>query len=314
MEAVLREAVTPKFIALYLYIASVCYIHFRSKVRLKFRRQLLEHSGILSPYNALMYLFSAVPTTPYLDRKLFPEMEVLRDNWETIRDEAKALYEGGSIRSLEKHNDLAFQSFYKYGWKRFYLKWYDSPMPSAEKLCPKTVELVKSIPNINAVAFTLLPPHSILGKHRDPLAASLRYHMGLITPNSDDCTIWVDGEPHSWRDGEDVYFDETYVHWVRNDTDDVRIILFADITRPLHTMVMRAINRFMIRYVVRATKSQNTEDEKVGALNKVSGYIYAYKMFLLKVKRANRPLYYIGKYVFILGLAYLIFGRGFNLL
>ena len=130
-------------------------------------------------------------------------------------------------------------------------------MPSAERLCPRTVELVRSVPDINAAAFTLLPPGGTLGKHRDPFAASLRYHLGLVTPNSDDCRIWVDGHEHSWRDGKDFVFDETFVHWAQNDTDETRIIFFADFTRPLHTRVMRAFNRFMIRYVFGVTRSKN---------------------------------------------------------
>ncbi|MGT2494830.1 aspartyl/asparaginyl beta-hydroxylase domain-containing protein [Cupriavidus basilensis] len=30
-------------------------------------------------------------------------------------------------------------------------------------------------------------------------AGSLRYHLGLATPNDDRCFIEVDGERHSWR-------------------------------------------------------------------------------------------------------------------
>ena len=95
MDTVLRELVTPKFIALYVYIAMVCYVHFRGKVRLRFGRQFFEHSGLLAPFNILMYGFSAVPNKPVLDVKRFPQLNVFRENWEVIRDEAKALYEGG---------------------------------------------------------------------------------------------------------------------------------------------------------------------------------------------------------------------------
>jgi aspartyl/asparaginyl beta-hydroxylase (cupin superfamily) len=49
--------------------------------------------------------------------------------------------------------------------------------------------------------FTELPSGSYLGKHRDPYAGSVRYHLGLVTPNSDDCFIEVDQERYSWRDG-----------------------------------------------------------------------------------------------------------------
>ncbi|MCP6182937.1 aspartyl/asparaginyl beta-hydroxylase domain-containing protein, partial [Klebsiella pneumoniae] len=90
-------------------------------------------------------------------------------------------------------------SFFKKGWKRFYLKWYDKPLPSAEALCPRTVELVSSIPNVKGAMFALLPGGSHLNPHRDPFAGSLRYHLGLSTPNSDACRIYVDGQEYAWR-------------------------------------------------------------------------------------------------------------------
>jgi beta-hydroxylase len=64
------------------------------------------------------------------------------------------------------------------------------------------VELVNQIPGIKAAMFTSLPPGARLVRHRDPFAGSIRYHLGLVTPNSDDCFIEVDGERRSWHDGE----------------------------------------------------------------------------------------------------------------
>ena len=165
-------------------------------------RQFVNHSALFAPYNALMYLFSGVPSKPYLDRSKFPELDVLRDNWETIRDEAMHLFDEGYIRAAEKNNDAGFGSFFKKGWKRFYLKWYDKPLPSAETLCPKTVALVSAIPNVKGAMFALLPGGSHLNPHRDPFAGSLRYHLGLATPNDDRCFIDVDGQRLQRRDVE----------------------------------------------------------------------------------------------------------------
>lgn len=81
--------------------------------------------------------------------------------------------------------------------------------------------------------FTELAPDSRLVRHRDPYAGSLRYHLGLMTPNDDRCFIDVDGQRYSWRDGESVVFDETYIHYAENKTDQNRIIFFADVERPL---------------------------------------------------------------------------------
>jgi beta-hydroxylase len=297
-------------LVLYAYVASALYVHFRGRVRHTWRRQLLDHSTWLAPYNALIYLTSAVPATPFVDTRHLPELEPLREKWRVIRDEALRLYEGAHIRASARHDDVAFDAFFRRGWKRFYVKWYDDALPSARALCPRTVELVQAIPSVNAALFALLPPGSRLGQHRDPFAGSLRYHLGLVTPNSDDCRIYVDGRPYSWRDGEGVLFDETYVHSAVNDTDQTRIILFCDVGRPLRFGVMRAINRFVTRHLVKATATQNTEAEKVGVVNRAFSVFHRLHAQSRRLKKANRRLYYVVKYAAIAGALYVVFLRG----
>ncbi len=306
MVQVLHELVTLKFLILYAYLACVLYVHFRGKVRLRFGRQLTEHSGLFSPYNVLMYLFSDVSRKPIIDVAEFPQLRPLRENWKTIRAEAQALCDAGLIDYHEEHNDLAFVAFKKRGWKRFYLKWYDDFLPSAIAHCPQTVALVRSIPSINAAAFTMLPPGKKLGKHRDPFAGSLRYHLGLVTPNSDACRIWIDGEEYAWRDGEDIVFDETYIHWAENATDQNRIILFADVTRPLKTPVMRAFGDFMNKRVFKITKSHNFVGERAGALNAFTPIVYRIKYFFVSMKKKNRRLYYGVKHLLVAGIVYVV--------
>ncbi|MCY1284540.1 Aspartyl/Asparaginyl beta-hydroxylase [compost metagenome] len=251
-----------------LFVSSVLFVHLRGRARLPFLRQLVNHSAVFAPYNSLMYLFSRVPSKPYLDRSAFPELDVLKQNWQTIREEAMHLFDEGYIKAAEKHNDAGFGSFFKKGWKRFYLKWYDEPLPSAQILCPKTVELVRGIPNVKGAMFALLPGGSHLNPHRDPYAGSLRYHLGLSTPNSDACRIYVDGEEYSWRDGDDVMFDETYVHWVKNETGQTRVILFCDVERPLRSRLLTRVNRWLSGVLGRATAPQNTDEERVGGINR----------------------------------------------
>lgn len=52
--------------------------------------------------------------------------------------------------------------------------------------------------------FAMLRAHGSFNRHCDPFAGSLRYKLGLITPNDDRCAIVVGGIAYSWRDGEDV--------------------------------------------------------------------------------------------------------------
>lgn len=291
-----------KWLLIALFIASALYIHYRGRVRHRLSRQLLDHSTFMAPINTLMYLCSRVPTTPFIDPgKEFPELAPLRASWPLIRDEAVALQQMQKIRAAEGYTDIGFNSFFRRGWKRFYLKWYGTAHPSAAELCPQTTALLKSIPTVKAAMFAELPPGSELRPHRDPFAGSMRLHLGLATPNDDRCFIDVDGQRHSWRDGEWTMFDETYIHYARNDTDQDRIILFCDVERPMRWRWAAAVNRFVGRSLLSAGASPNQEGDKTGGINRVFRYFYAARLKAKALKERNNPLYQVLKWsIFIL--------------
>ena len=301
-----------KHLILGAFLLTVLYVHLRGKVRFSFVRQLFNHSSLLAPYNALMYLFSAVPSRPLLTENEFPTLRPLSENWQMMREEALKLYDDGYIRTALNNNDIGFNSFFKRGWKRFYLKWYGQSLSSAEALCPRTVALLNGIPEVKGAMFALLSPNSHLNPHRDPFAGSIRYHLGLVTANSDACFINVDDQRYWWKDGEAVLFDETYIHSVENNTDVTRIILLCDIERPLHTRAMQALNRWVSRRIVTASATQNVENEPVGALNRFYGRVYhpiAARVSggARRLKQRNRPLYRTLQYGLVIGALYLVF-------
>ena len=295
-----------KWLILFIWLGSVLLIHFRGQVRLPLKRQLLDHSIILAPLNALMILASKVPTTPYVPTSRLPELKLLDDNWQTIRDEALSLAQSAEIKAPSKHDDIGFNSFFKYGWKRFYLKWYDAKHPSAEQLCPQTVALLAQIPGVKAAMFAELPPEGKLNPHRDPFAGSLRYHLGLSTPNDAACYIDVDGIRHVWHDGQSVLFDETYVHEAHNKTDQTRIILFCDVERPLIWGWASRFNRWFGRRVMSAASSPNADSDQTGFINKLTHAHWVIDQKRKAFKDANRTLYKATKVALIV-LAILLF-------
>jgi len=300
----LASIFAPKFLLLYVYIFSAAYTQFRGKVRLTFLRQVVNHSTLVAPVNALMYLFSAVPNKPFIDLQSFPELATLQLHWQTIRTEAQQLVAEGYIKAAENNDDIGFNSFFKRGWKRFYLKWYEDCLPSALQLCPQTTALLNTIPNIKGAMFALLPKQGQLKPHRDPYAGSLRYHLGLITPNSDSCRIYVDGICYAWRDGEGVLFDETYIHSAKNDSDMDRIILFCDVERPMRNRFATALNRFFSKYVLSAATTQNLPMDRVGTLNKLYQHYHRFAAGAQKLKKSHKYLYRVLQYGGIGGLIY----------
>jgi beta-hydroxylase len=293
-----------RWIVILLFMLCAIFTHRRGRVRHgSFFRQLTDHSTFTAPLNCFAYLFSSVPNTPYVSPRHFPDLAVIRSEWRVFREEALALAEASRIRAADGYNDIGFNSFFRTGWKRFYLKWYDNPHPSAEALCPRTVEILQRLPSVKAAMFAMLPAGGKLNPHRDPFAGSLRYHLGLITPNDDQCAIVVDGIPYSWRDGEDVVFDETYLHHAANRTEQDRIILFCDIERPMKFGWAQTINRIVGGFLLRAAASPNELGDRTGGLNRIFRYVYSVRLAGKKLKAWNRTVYYIVKWCLFAAIA-----------
>ena len=289
------------------FLASALFVHLRGRSRFKLVRAMTDFTVLLAPVNVVMYLFSRTPRSVYIDPQHFPELKVLQDNWQLIRDEAMRLNDEGFIRAAAGYTDIGFNSFFRTGWKRFHLCWYGKDLASAEALCPQTVKLLRSIGTVKAAMFASLPPGARLVRHRDPYAGSLRYHLGLQTPNDPGCYIEVDGQRYHWKDGQSVMFDETYIHHAENTTDQQRVILFCDIERPLWGSPLRAFNRLFAKHVMAAASTQNVNGEPIGGINKVFAHAYKLRAMAKQLKVRQRKLYFFGKWVLILGLLWAIF-------
>ena len=288
-------------IALLIFVISGIYVHFRGKVRHKPLRQMSDHSTFMAPVNCLIYLFSKLPSRPYHPVSAFPELSLLQENWQAIREEALQLDQQQQIVASMNYDDAGFNSFFRTGWKRFHLKWYGNELVSARRLCPCTCELLDRIPTIKAAMFASLPPGAKLVAHRDPYAGSMRYHLGLDVPEDPRCVIHVDGEPYMWKNGEGVVFDETFIHYAENSTEKRRIVLFCDVRRPLWFAPFRWLEAIFARVVMGAAVSKNTEEDKIGSINKLFTKVYRLREMGKALKKRNRKLYYALKYV-IFGL------------
>ena len=293
---------------LIIFIGCGYYVQTRGKVKHEsLSRMITDHSNLFAPINCLYYASSRLKNTPYLSSEHFPELKIFEDNWKTIKREALALNDSAHIRASDKLNDVGFNSFFKTGWKRFYLKWYETALPSASDLCPETVKLIESVTSVKAGMFAMLPSGSRLVKHRDPYAGSLRYHLGLVTANSSDCFLSVDGDEYYWKDGEAILFDETFIHFAENKSEVDRIILFLDIKRPVTSILVDHINQFFSGTFMAASTTENLPGDRVGLLNRAFGQVYKVRMLGKKIKEISVPFYYALTYSIYAVLIYLIF-------
>lgn len=229
------------------------------------RRSLYDHyrnhKYPLSPLNLLVYAatprdirsLAIVPITP----RTFFNVSILRNAFQTIQSEAL----GALAASRPIQKEQFFTAIADAGWKRFYLKWYTAACdPLAQKLCPRTCALLQRMPNVKLAMFSILEPGSRILPHSGLFRGCYRYHMGLQAPG-DGCFINIGGEHYSWKEGEDVLFDDTFNHFVINNTAQRRIVLFLDVERPLMWPEARALNAAFIKYIAPLSTRANDVQE-----------------------------------------------------
>ena len=101
-------------------------------------------------------------------------------------------------------------------------------------------------------------------------------------------------------------FDETYIHKAMNESDKDRIILFCDVTHPLHGHFATAINRYISSRVLRETATSNQAADPIGLFNGMFKHAYQARIAGKALKRRNCAAYYTLKYTLLGGILALI--------
>lgn len=282
---------------------AIVYVYrWRGRVRYaRFSQYLRKSWPIFAPLNCLMYMTTrAYARRPVLTADNLQNIDLLRANWRTIREEALALQTAGAFEAAKApgsvgYYDVGFRTFYKRGWSKFYLKWYGTAHASARRLCPQTLTWVEQVPGIRGAMFSILPPGAELTLHSDPMACSFRYHLGLATPNSAECGINVDGIVCTWRDGEDFVFDETYPHHAFNAADVPRLILMCDVDRPLN-LAGRMI-RIAYIWIAKGTVVPNTAEDERGIFSALFSRLAPIRQKSRKLREDHHRVYTALKFI-----------------
>jgi aspartyl/asparaginyl beta-hydroxylase (cupin superfamily) len=126
-------------------------------------------------------------------------------------------------------------------WQTFNLVMFGQDVPHNAARCPTTVSLLRRVPGMQSALISIIAPGTYIPPHNDPAKGVIRYHLALKVPQDRErCFINVAGQNYHWEEGKGVLFDDVFDHWVLNDTDEDRVILFVDILRPL-TGVAKAL-------------------------------------------------------------------------
>ena len=175
--------------------------------------------------------------TEFIETEHLEWAKILRENYIVIRDEY--LNYVNNVRQPKRHREVdRMQRYYDTSsvpWDVVMLRLFYRYAEDAIHF-PKTFKLIDDhLPTCSVVMFSILHPRKYIPKHRGPFSGVYRYHLGLITSNTDEAFIEVGGERRSWYDGQDLMFDDTLQHLAYNDADVSRVVLFLDVARTWRT-------------------------------------------------------------------------------
>ncbi|TMP29973.1 aspartyl beta-hydroxylase [Pseudoalteromonas rubra] len=188
-------------------------------------------------------VFSKYGNSPYLNKDNFEWTKPIEENADAINKELHAFLYDEVIPSIHEIDVNWKPAISDDRWKSFFLVGYGRPAEENCQRCPITYDLVKDVPGLVSAFFSVLKPGAKIPPHRGPFNGVLTYHMGLKLPKDrDQCFIKVDKKKYVWEYGEGVVFDDTYVHEVENNTDEIRVILMLNFARPVHSPFSKLCN------------------------------------------------------------------------
>ncbi len=159
-------------------------------------------------------------------------------DWEKIFEGKRDLIYGELRNYLETINGpveyFNYEVVNKLGdWKTVPLISWGVHSHKHQRHFPKTYDLLKQIPGLVTISFSVLAPKSHIKPHYGDTNAMVRCHFGLEIPGElPEIGFRVKDQKQAWKEGELLIFCDGYEHEAWNQTDQERIILLFDVILP----------------------------------------------------------------------------------
>lgn len=153
----------------------------------------------------------------------FPFAVALERAWEVVRDECLALPGDEFISWHER-------GLYNRDWDVYGLFLRGQPIMENCVFCPRTAELVRTVPGLTTAGYSRLAPGTRIRPHVGYTDRVLRLHLALTVPDG-PCGIRVGTETRRWQPGRCMVFDDTVNHEAWNDGNGERLVLLVDFLR-----------------------------------------------------------------------------------
>jgi len=182
----------------------------------------------------------------FYDTNDFDFLNPIKDNFLLIKSELLDLISHENEDQWLKTFPSYVKSDKNKAWKVFSFIFFNMKFPHHAKLCPKTAEIIYSIPQILSCDYSYLKPKTHVLPHKGYSKMVLRCHLPLIIPNEELCGIRIENETRHWKEGELMIFDDSFNHEAWNNSTSHRVVLMFDIPNPLWGYTSHEISKYKI--------------------------------------------------------------------
>jgi aspartyl/asparaginyl beta-hydroxylase (cupin superfamily) len=194
--------------------------------------------GLRRPSPSIFVYPGLSSPSPLLPARLFPRItETLQSNFDVIKSEFLSINSGQNRTSNDYEESNEHHKLHNGEWNwNSYIKKGKRSGEFALK-CPRTAEILESLPNLmtgtpfSYAFFSTLRKGATIDAHTGPCNLRIRCHFPLIVPTG-DVGMQIGLYDASWKVGEPLFFDDTYLHRVWNRADGDRVVLLFDIWHP----------------------------------------------------------------------------------
>jgi aspartate beta-hydroxylase len=205
--------------------------------------------------------FPEVPDVEFFDRSDFPWLDEVEAATDAIREELLSVLitdREGLEPYVAYPEGIPLDQWRELNksrrWSAYFLWNQGVPQPARMARCPRTVEVLRRVPQVEVARraptayFSILEPGTRIPPHTGVTNTRAIVHLPLIVPEK--CGFRVGSRTREWIPGKAWVFDDTIEHEAWNLSDSPRAILIFDIWNPFLTEAERDMVKAATEVVV----------------------------------------------------------------
>jgi beta-hydroxylase len=203
-------------------------------------------------------LTSHVKTPEFLDVALFPQHKLFEKDFPDLKKEVSNLLQQthqGKDLTLTRDtysgenayigSDVKVQDGTTTGWRVLPIRTGTTFSAHAAHF-PILKRILRRCPDVVACVISVLEPGVTIPIHNGYYKGIMRYMIPTHVPKErDKVFLCVNGKKYHWTEGKSVLWDDNFPHKVYNYSDEIRVVIYMDVIRPL-TGLLDTFNRGMI--------------------------------------------------------------------